>query len=172
MASRYGIGPFEQRQWRDEPRRWREDDPDEREYRSERRDIAPSSDPWQSHEYERAMREHARERPARRDDERRRFAHRDEDEHVQYYRDERGTDDYFRHELRDRRDDDEVPFDDRYNWPDRRPRVYTPRAERFGHPSIRGSRIDYDQQFVSSHRDEDEDRCENCGHVTSRRRER
>lgn len=172
MASRYGIGRFEQRQWRDEPRRWREDDPEENEYRSEERDHAPSSDPWQSHEYERVMRERSGgERVSRRDPMRDRSRHAPEDDDRGfYYRDERGTDDYFRHELRDRSDEDEDIREERYNWPDRPSRVYTSRAERFGHPSLRGSRIDYDQQFISSHQDDEEERCENCGHRLSRRR--
>lgn len=165
MAQRYGIGRFEERQWRNEPQRWRQDDPDERQYRHDQRDRAPSSDPWQSHDYERAMREdlglrgYARREPEYRDD-------------VHYYRDERGTDDYFTHEMRERRDDELEPNDERFGWPDRRPRVYTTRDERFGHPSIRGSHPDYDHQFVSFTREESDDWCENCGHRLSRRRER
>ncbi len=171
MAPRYGIGRFEERQWRDQPQRWREDDPDEHVYRHEQRDLAPSSDPWQSHDYERVMRDdvghRGHPRPAMRDrpDDR-------ESERAHYYRDERGTDDYYVHEVSRRRDDELEPSDDRFGWPDRRPHAYTTRDERFGHPSLRGSRIDYDHQFVSVSREEDEDRCENCGHRMSRRRER
>ena len=171
MASRYGIGRFEQRQFRDEPRRWREDDPDEHMYRSDERDHVPSSDPWQSHEYERAMRERSgRERFPRRDATRDRPRDAFGDDSGDYYRDERGTDDYFRHELRERDDHDEDIREERYHWPDREPRAYASRAERFGHPSLRGSRIDYDQQFISSPHDDEEERCENCGHRLSRRR--
>lgn len=170
MAPRYGIGRFEQRQWRDEPRRWREDDPEEPEYRSDERDHAPSRDPWQSHAYERTMREPGgRERYPRRDETRARPGDAYGNDGGYYYRDERGTDDYFRHELREREDDEDIR-DERYNWPNRQPRGYATRAERYGHPSLRGSRIDYDQQFISSPHDDEDERCENCGHRLSRRR--
>ena len=76
----------------------------------------PSSDPWQSLEYEHDIREH--------------YAIR-EDEPA-YYADEPGTDELYRNER------SAGPFAEE-------------RDERFGHPSIRGSTIDYDLQFVSVH---------------------